>query len=571
MPRLEIRLIHGNIIAVDSAAWVLGICQDVTPSGAARDVDALLDGAISEFTARRLFSGSAGEVFMLPAQRHAVPVEAVILAGLGAFDRLTSDVQQFVSENVIRTLIHARMDEFVCVIFGTRSGRSIASALESMLRGFVRGIRDADDNRRFRRITICEIDLRRVAQIRAGLRRLARTSLFDGFDVAIDERPLQAGALSPRERVAEGRVREGPVGEARVSAARMTAVPVPRDPVYLLVRREQDLLHASLLTAGDKATVVSGEKTVSNIALQNLLMRLERLDLDPKELQLFGLALGRLLLPRDVLALLGKMPDRHVVVVHDRESSQIPWETLAVARNASPALAGGMSRRYLAGNLSIAKWLEQRRREKTLSVLLIANPTSDLPSADAEGRRLEGIAQSHPHVQLTILRRKEATKTALLKLFQSGDFDLVHYAGHAFFDAAAPESSGIVCAGGEVLSGRELSGLGNLPSLVFFNACEAGRIRRGGRRNALRKRVEISVGLAEAFLRGGVANYVGTYWPVGDAAAGAFAASFYSDLLAGSTLGDALLAARHELRRMDSMDWADYIHYGDFHFSLKSV
>jgi hypothetical protein len=550
MPRLEIRLIHGNIVSVDSAAWVLGICQDVTPSGAARDVDALLDGAISQFTARRLFSGAAGEVFMLPARRHAVPVETVVFAGLGAFDRLTPDVQEFVSENVIRTLIHARMDEFACLIFGTRSGSSVASGLESMLTGFLRGIRDTDGDSRFRRIAICEIDARRVEQIRAVLRRLLSTPLFDGFDVTFDEKIFEKTIH-------------------RTASASTGVLPVPREPVYLLVRRERDLLHASLLTAGDKATVVSGKKTISNLALENHLMRLASLDLEPPELRSFGRALGRLVLPKDLLALLDTMPDRHLVIVHDRESSQIPWETLVVSRKAAPALGGGMSRRYMAGDLSIAKWLEQRRREKTLSVLLVANPTNDLPSADAEGRRLEVLAQHHPGVKLKSLRRKQATKPALLKLFQSGDFDLVHYAGHAFFDAAAPESSGIVCAGGQVLSGRELSGLGNLPSLVFFNACEAGRIRRGPSFN-LRKRVEVSVGLAEAFLRGGVANYVGTYWPVGDDSAKAFAASFYRDLLAGRSIGDALLAARHELHRLDSIDWADYIHYGDYHFSLKS-
>ena len=103
----------------------------------------------------------------------------------------------------------------------------------------------------------------------------------------------------------------------------------------------------------------------------------------------------------------------------------------------------------------------------------------------------------------------------------------------------------ILCAGDQVLSGREQSGLGKLPSLVFFNACEAGRIRRAP---AVRKRVELSVGLAEAFLRGGVANYVGTYWPVGDDSASGFATTFYHDLLAGYSIGEALLAARHELQ-----------------------
>ena len=54
------------------------------------------------------------------------------------------------------------------------------------------------------------------------------------------------------------------------------------------------------------------------------------------------------------------------------------------------------------------------------------------------------------------------------------------------------------------------------------------------------ERLEQNVGLAEAFLRGGVPNYVGTYWPVADNAAEKFAAEFYAALLAAETLGEAL-------------------------------
>ena len=56
---------------------------------------------------------------------------------------------------------------------------------------------------------------------------------------------------------------------------------------------------------------------------------------------------------------------------------------------------------------------------------------------------------------------------------------MVHYAGHAEFDESHPEHSGIRCYGSQVLSGADLAGLGNLPALVFFNACESGRVRGG--------------------------------------------------------------------------------------------
>jgi CHAT domain-containing protein len=85
------------------------------------------------------------------------------------------------------------------------------------------------------------------------------------------------------------------------------------------------------------------------------------------------------------------------------------------------------------------------------------------------------------------------------------------------------------------------------------------------------EKLTTSVGFAEAFLRGGVANYVGTYWPVGDAAAKSFATKFYTEVLKpGTTIGAALRAARAEVRGIKgTIDWADYIHYGNQSFVLK--
>ena len=174
-------------------------------------------------------------------------------------------------------------------------------------------------------------------------------------------------------------------------------------------------------------------------------------------------------------------------------------------------------------------------------------------------------------IEITVVAGAAATRDRLVEAFGSGRFDVVHYAGHAFFDAEQPDRSGLVCAGGEVLGGRDVSGLGDLPSLVFFNACEAGRVRGRGRNAGptLATRVARNVGLAESFLRGGVANYLGTYWPVGDRAAELFSDTFYTALVGHASLGDALGAAREAVRASGSIDWADYIHYGNYDFRLK--
>jgi CHAT domain-containing protein len=298
-------------------------------------------------------------------------------------------------------------------------------------------------------------------------------------------------------------------------------------------------------------------------------------------------------LPPKIRSLLASMRDRHLVVVHDTPSSRIPWEALQVreGRGDSPALNGtpatapktwapalacGLSRRYLAGNLSIAKWLESRRDDGFLDILLVSNPTGDLPGAEKEGAVLAKAFGSGSAIRIREIRGPEARRDRLLEEFSSGRYDVIHYAGHAFFDPQVPSKSGIICAGREPLTGADLTKIGNLPSLIFFNACEAGKIRRGGDPKGtgelpIATRLARSTGFAEAFLRGGAANYVGTYWPVGDDSALLFASTFYGEILKGSTVAMALLRGRKALFDHQFFDWADYIHYGSADFVVKTA
>jgi CHAT domain-containing protein len=202
---------------------------------------------------------------------------------------------------------------------------------------------------------------------------------------------------------------------------------------------------------------------------------------------------------------------------------------------------------------------------------MVVKPTGDLPEANKEGERIQKVFADQSDIRITMLAREKATRPAILKAITSGEYDVMHYAGHAYFDPVNRSRSGIVCSGKTILSGADLGGLNNLPSLVFFNACESARVRgdRKPRSLGLREQAEHSIGLAEAFLRGGVANFVGTYWPVGDSSASTFAGTLYRLLLSGKPLGDAVTESRQTLVKANSIDWADYIHYGDFRFVIK--
>jgi CHAT domain-containing protein len=89
-------------------------------------------------------------------------------------------------------------------------------------------------------------------------------------------------------------------------------------------------------------------------------------------------------------------------------------------------------------------------------------------------------------------------------------------------------------------------------------------------RDKASEHVAKSLGVAETLLRAGIANVLGTYWPVGDDAAKEFSAQFYPALLDGVTLGEAIQRGRKAvIEGAKSIDWADYVFYGSHDFMLK--
>lgn len=672
--RLNLELVNGSLFDVEVRALVLGLFQNVTPTGPAARLDSLLGGAITNFAQRRLFSASLGELFILPTGTHLVRAEFIVFVGLGAYDQFASkpvqetdrrwtmaggdatgpswsgnaeppapgsggpgnqmaavhgptrlgstmpgsippsvesflalrsgstafdplpgrrpvvvnNPQSLVASNVLRYLLRAGIDEFATLLFGSGSGIDSSESLQNVVTGFVSGLLEADQRHRFRRIVLCERDPERYDQMKDELYRLARTPLFDELEVTIDEERYPPLRLEREFLVSEGAAERG-VREAEVW---------PENVLYLTIRAiprandEQLEFEITALTAGEKATVLSESQTCSRQELDRLLEEPLRGHLfDPQD---FGRRLSQLVvnesireIARQQWADFDQIPDEadrlrrkpHLILVHDFEASRIPWEAIPIG-DAPPALVSGITRRYMAQNLSIAKWLETRRMDATLDILLVINPTEDLPGAEREGERLHATLAKLPLVKLRVIQGREATKATLLKEFASGAYDVIHYAGHASFNRDERQRSGLVAAGGEIVSGEDLIGLANLPALVFFNACNSGRMRDGlaepaevDRTLKLKGRIDHSLqahtSFAEAFLRGGVANFVGTLWPVEDEAADKFASVFYQELLVGQSIGQAVLKSRQALVRLPSKDWANYIVYGSPSFRVK--
>lgn len=559
--RVDVTLVHGSILDVTTRAIVLGSFRNVDPGGAAKALDARLGGALRELIRSRTVSSEAGTIFVLPTTRSGLRTDMVIFAGLGPFDRFDPSQIQLVASNLVRTLVRGNVEEFATVLFGAGSGFEAATCAQHLLRGILGGLRDSDVENRFRGFTICELDDEKFANIRDEIFRGCRADFCNDYDVVVRERHLPIAAPAPAAPV------------------RQTAgTPADTELVYLLVRTAEAPGNAltfkvAVLTAGGKAAVLEGAREVSRQALDAALAAIEAETFGAGALARLGETLATLVLPDDVKAQLDKARSRHVAVVHDLEAARLPWETLRIG-DWAPALSGGMSRRYVAADLAVGRWSDHRGRQEELSLLMIVDPTEDLPGAVDEAERIGQLAAKDSRVRITRMTKGEATRAAVLEQLQSERYDAIHYAGHAVFDAKTPGDSGIQCADG-MLRAQDLLNLRSLPPLLFFNACEAARLRKARTQKRSPSRREASkslgeaVGFAEAFMRFGVANFVGTYWPVGDSSAASFAREFYGSLLGGGTIGDALLAGRKAVEKSGSIDWADYIHYGDPRFRLK--
>lgn len=577
---LEIELAQGDIAEVDSEAIVLARFQNMDLGRAGQAVDAKMDGVLADMIQRRMFSSNVGGMFVLPTGRHPLRSDIVAVAGLGPMDsflkasgELAWDTLELVAENTLRTLLGAGVSEFATLLFGNLAEAGPAlmrQGLTHFMRGFLRGLADSPHRRRFRRVTLCEADPVRFATLRQALLDLLPTPLFDSVQVRLDERTL------PPPAILEHRT---------VSAA--NAGKMGRDPAYLFVRVTHETaalkFETTLISPGGRSATPREVQTVSKAELQSILDPVKPTswgdDVSADEVGQSGERIAELLLHPTHRDLLLNDRETPIILVHDEEASRIPWETLRLgpAGEYAPARGPGLSRQYAAANLSVAKWVEARRRDEKLRVLLVVNPTGDLEGAVEEGERIRALFTERRDIVLTELREAEATRPRLLDHFRSGEFDVVHYAGHAFFDPDAPAQSGLICAppspdNPSVLSGADVAGLGQLPLLVFFNACESARVRgvaRGGTAKSHPDRLLGLVSVAEAFMRGGVANFLGTYWPVGDGPACKFAESFYQGLLAGQPLGPCVTGARRVVQESGSADWADYLHYGSPNFVLK--
>jgi hypothetical protein len=333
-----------------------------------------------------------------------------LFVGLGAFDALDTEALTFAADNAARTLARARVHDVATVLIGAGSGIPIAQAFNAQIDGLLAGLQAYGHDGPVRRVTICELDARKYRSLRAAAHAYGRSHGGPGGALrVVDDTP--------------------PVRRAK----RKRAAAVTRaDPAYLLVTAvEQGRNHVdyrtSLLTAGAKASVLSGRRDVAQSELSALLEPVSEAAPSPPELAMLGQRLTRLLVAPSVREGLADVSTRALVVVHDREASQVPWELLHDG-SGFPALGRGLSRRYASETLTPARWRARASGGQPRRVLIVADPTDDLPSAREEGAALQSLLHA-AGVQVRLLLGEEATRSRILRELAAEPLDALHFAG----------------------------------------------------------------------------------------------------------------------------------------------
>ncbi len=234
----------------------------------------------------------------------------------------------------------------------------------------------------------------------------------------------------------------------------------------------------------------------------------------------------------------------------------IPWELLYNGREF-------LCRRFAVGRIASTRQTPTARSTRApmapFKVLVIADPRGDLGDAYREGLEIKSFLDQNREVFHVDFKSHPVDVAFVKKNIR--DYDIIHYAGHAYYDAGNASESGWLLSDG-TLKASEIAALGGfqpMPALLFSNACQSGQS------DPWKSQDEI-FGLANAFLLSGAQHYIGTFWEIVDEPSLRFAKYFYQSIAAGEAVGPALRSSRRAIIDTggeEGLVWANYMLYGE--------
>lgn len=150
------------------------------------------------------------------------------------------------------------------------------------------------------------------------------------------------------------------------------------------------------------------------------------------------------------------------------------------------------------------------------SALLVGDPDETLPRAQAEIDLVRDALELR-NWDVTVLRGAEVTREGLLREVSTGDYRLLHFAGHSSSHGLGGWKSYLKLGGSERVSVADVFALESVPETVVLSSCEGGGSGAS------------PVGIAQALLARGAATVVAATEPVDDGVALEVVRALYRD------------------------------------------
>lgn len=615
MPQVKVEVVWDELTAVESPVLTAGWLEGSSLTGAAWSLDRAIGRRLSRALEQGSMSGRLGQLYLLPVPdgSPAPPVaELVVLAGMGRPELFGRDELRMLFTNLTAAVVDLGYSQFATSPVGTGSGLSRGEALRALLEGVAAGLKrvPAPPNGVHPTLTITLVERHelRAWECWNSLKELKNPP----GEIALLLKPdkwKEPVADRSKTKLAS----DGPSADTDPQDLSLRVSVLQADPPT--TAGEQPFVRFQFSALFPGAVLPVREVEVQRYFTERLAEQFarpaapDRID-DEGQKHPFGRT-GRLLsaylLPEDIRK---AMADAQAVTLTvDRRTAPLPWEMADLTRRTpgdrptEPRFLGitpGVCRQFRTpAEVGPAN---PPPLNHTLRVLVIADPTGDLPEAGTEGlavvRMFEKVrdewAEGNTNLDLVVdvrigppagvgvylqlaraLTRGRVVRSArpcdpmeVLALIADVEYDVIHFAGHG---GEVGGRSGWRFADGCVFSAVELIRSRLAPRLVFANACHSGGFGVDVRERQLSEQA----GLAEGFLARGVHNYIGTGWAVSDSPARLLAETFYRELLTRTTappgvLGVALLKARNKVYREDRSDptWGAYQHYGRWNDKL---
>ncbi len=575
---LRIEIFNGDLLFADYPV-VVGHFANTGVVGAERAVDTYLKGALSERHRMGFYPGDIGtqEVLFDPDSKP----QGAIVVGLGDQDQLTtSALTQTVEKGLLKYALFQR-DNRLAAHAHPGGGHGVSMLLvgsnygQLSMRECVRSLVQAAQHAN---AAIAALNAeRRADDVHPPLRPITVVELVDYFEdrafetfqllsemVALKDlqRVVLPAAITPgfgkRRRFLREESRSW--WQTLTTCAKSSTDDGPADRLEF--------------TAANRGASVSADTVFGDLdlprAMADAMAKSGRYD--PADAKV----LFELLIPNRYKDFLRS--HRNVLWRFDRASAALPWELFHDTDTGDEPtfVRAGMVRQLESRTAEVRPSLVRGS-----TALVIGDPelgTDATNFGQLAGARAEAeavVEQLGRHGFVTNSEIGSSAIDIVRALFGSA-YKIVHIAAHGTFNAdedearpgaevgTIPSRTGIVLGDGQRLTPGRIQQLSAIPELVFVNCCYGGVID-GLREDYRRTRYRLAANVGTQLIEIGVQAVVVAGWEVDDAAAKAFAKTFYDDMLSGRTFGEAIRRARQTAYEQfpDTNTWGAYQAYGD--------